>query len=214
MSEKLEKPMVIEGREIRNYIVNEIRAGAGEDGVKKISGYAAVFNQPSEDLGGFVEKIAPGAFAQSLVADDVRSLWNHNADYPLGRVKARTLSLSEDLKGLKFEIIPPDTQYARDLIVSIERGDVDSMSFGFYTLNDNWERVGDTIIRTLLEVQLLEVSPVTFPAYPQTSAAVRSKLDEFTQGNQVVANEAEARLAQVRRESRKRKLQLKTLIGN
>jgi HK97 family phage prohead protease len=214
MSEKMEKPIVIEGREVRNYVVSDIRAASGDDGVKKISGYAAVFNQPSEDLGGFVEKISPGAFAQTLATDDIRSLWNHNADYPLGRVKARTLSLSEDLKGLKFEIIPPDTQYARDLITSIERGDVDSMSFGFRTMNDNWERVGDTIVRTLLEVQLFEVSPVTFPAYPQTSAAVRSKLDEFTQSNQVVAKEAEARLAQVRRESRKRKLQIKTLIGN
>ncbi len=214
MSEKMGKPLVIEGREVRNYVVSEIRAGASDDGIKKISGYAAVFNQPSEDLGGFVEKISPGAFAQTLVADDIRSLWNHNADYPLGRVKARTLTLSEDLKGLKFEILPPDTQYARDLITSIERGDVDSMSFGFMTINDNWDRVGDTIVRTLLEVQLFEVSPVTFPAYPQTSAAVRSKLDEFTLGNQVVAKEAEARIAQVRTASRKRKLQIKTLIGN
>ncbi len=212
MSDQIQKP-IIDGKEIRNFTVSEIRAAAGEDGVKKISGYAAVFNQPSKDLGGFIERIAPGAFTHTLQADDIRSLWNHNADYPLGRVRAKTLSLYEDMKGLAFMILPPDTQYARDLLVSIERGDVDSMSFGFYTMNDNWERVGDTIVRTLLEVQLLEVSPVTFPAYPQTSAAVRSKLEEFTQGNQVVAHEAGVQIAQVRNANRKRKIQLLTLTG-
>jgi len=213
MDKIVEKP-VIEGKEIRNFVISEIRANAGDDGVRKISGYAAVFNSESEDLGGFVEKIAPGAFTNSLLADDIRSLWNHNSDFPLGRVKARTLSLAEDLKGLKFEIIPPDTQYARDLLTSIERGDVDQMSFGFYTKNDDWERVGNKIVRTLLDVQLLEVSPVTFPAYPQTSAAVRSRLDEFAHADQVVDHEAEVKAAQVRNANRKRKLQLLNLTGN
>jgi len=196
-------------REFRNFTVSEIRAATAEDGQKKISGYAAVFNELSDDLGGFKEKVAPGAFTATLEKDDIRSLWNHNSDYPLGRVKARTLSVSQDLRGLKFEINPPDTQYARDLLVSIERGDVNQMSFSFFTDDDNWENVNGVYIRTLLAVTLLEVSPVTFPAYPQTSAVVRSKIAELNQADQAVDPEASVKAAaQVRAAIRKRNLQI------
>ncbi|MHC1739732.1 MAG: HK97 family phage prohead protease [Anaerolineaceae bacterium] len=199
----------IEGKEIRNFTASEIRSTTGDDGKKKIEGYAAVFNQLSDDLGGFREQIAQGAFTKTLKSADVRGLWNHNSDYPLGRTKAKTLTLSEDNEGLKFSIIPPDTQYARDLLVSIERGDVDQMSFGFMVNLDKWELVNGEYIRTLLEVELFDVSPVTYPAYPQTSAAVRSKLEEFTHANQVVPQEAsEAAEAQARNANRKRKLQI------
>jgi HK97 family phage prohead protease len=202
----MEKP-VIEGKEIRNFITSELRAIAGEGGKKKIEGYAAVFNELSEDLGGFREKIALGAFSNSIRIDDVRGLWNHNADFPLGRTKAGTLTLEEDKRGLRFVIDPPDTQYANDLLVSIERGDVDQMSFGFRTVKDHWEMEGDDVVRTLIEVKLFDVSPVTYPAYPQTSAAVRSKLEEFTQADQVAMQEASRKTAQVRNLNRKRKIQ-------
>lgn len=195
-------------KEIRNFTASEIRAITAEDGQKKIEGYAAVFNQLSEDLGGFREMIKPGAFTKTLKTADVRALWDHNADFPLGRLKAGTLDLSEDSKGLKFTIVPPDTQYARDLLVSIERGDVDQMSFGFFTVTDEWNQQDKEYIRTLIEVELFDVSPVTFPAYPQTSAAVRSKLEEFTQADQVVQPGASAEEAQVRNRNRKRKLQI------
>ncbi len=203
----MEKP-VIEGKELRNIVATELRTIDGGNGKRKIEGYAAVFNEMSEDIGGFQEKIADGAFASTIQNDDIRALWNHNADYPLGRNKAGTLTLEEDNKGLRFVIDPPDTQYSRDLIVSIDRGDVDQMSFGFRTIKDHWEMNGAKVVRTLIEVKLYDVSPVTYPAYPQTSAAVRSKLEEFTQADQVAMQEASRKAAQVRNLNRKRKIQI------
>ena len=192
--------------ERRTYQIHEFRAAS--DGEPEISGYAAVFGELSENLGGFYEQIDRGAFATTLQTADVRALWNHNADYPLGRLKAGTLSLSEDERGLAFSLRPPDTQYARDLLVSIRRGDVDQMSFGFRAVRDRWEQVGGQVIRTLLEVELFDVSPVTYPAYPTTSAAVRSQLEQFTHGSQAAEREAsEKAAAQVRNANRKRKIQ-------
>lgn len=147
---------------------------AGEGTSKKIVGHAAVFNQLSEDLGGFREQIAPGAFKNSLKNADVRALWNHDPNFILGRNKAGTLYLNEDKTGLAIEILPPDTQFARDLIISMERGDVTQMSFGFRTVKDKWETQDNNDIRTLIEVDLFDVSPVTYPAYPQTDVALRS----------------------------------------
>jgi len=151
----------------------EIRAAADGEPTRLV-GYAAVFGELSDNLGDFREKIAPGAFAKSL-GGDVRALFNHDPNLILGRTKAKTLSLREDQRGLLVEITPPDTQVARDLAESIRRGDVDQMSFGFRTKKDDWEEdaKGD-IIRTLIEVDIFDVSPVTFPAYPTTEIAVRS----------------------------------------
>jgi hypothetical protein len=167
--------------EHRAFIVREIRA-SGDGEPPKIYGYAAVFNSLSEDLGGFYERIAPGAFTNTLKTEDVRGLFNHDPNYVLGRTKSETLSLSEDDTGLAFSMDPPDTSWARDLLISIRRGDIDQMSFAFRTIRDRWEQVGDQVIRTLLEVKLYDVSPVTFPAYPQTSAQVRSQFEQFLQG--------------------------------
>src|SRR5690606_32247160 len=165
------------GRERRSLPLETLEVRA-EDGKRKIVGYAAVFEQLSEPLyGGFREKIARGAFKKTLREADVRALWNHDPNYVLGRTKSGTLKLHEDDRGLAIEIDPPDTQWARDLMTSIERGDIDQMSFGFRVVKDDWERKPDgTIIRTLKEVQLFDVSPVTFPAYPQTSVQVRDML--------------------------------------
>jgi len=146
------------------------------EGVRSIIGHAAVFNSLSENLGGFRERIAPGAFAQSAQVDDVRALFNHDANFVLGRNKAGTLKLSEDERGLAIRITPPDTSFARDLMVSLERRDITQMSFGFSVLVDGqtWEEDSDgMVIRTLTNVRLYDVSPVTFPAYPQTDVAVR-----------------------------------------
>lgn len=150
------------------------------DDEKKIRGYAAVFDKLSVPLWGFREKIARGAFAKSLNDDDVRALWNHDPNYVLGRNRSGSLKLEEDDKGLMIEITPPDTQWARDLVVSIERGDVNQMSFGFETIQDDWDQ-GDPkdVIRTLREVKLYDVSPVTFPAYPQTTVGVRTLQEVF-----------------------------------
>ncbi len=151
----------------------EVRKAA-DDQPAKMVGYAAVFDSLSDDLGGFKEKIKRGAFSKTLGAD-VRALWNHDANFVLGRTKSKTLRIEEDSHGLKVEIEPPDAQWARDLMTSMDRGDVDQMSFGFRTVSDTWEENdGGEHIRTLNEVELFDVSPVTYPAYPQTEIALRS----------------------------------------
>lgn len=142
-----------------------------------IAGYAAVFNQMSVMLWGFREEILKGAFVESIEKNDIRGLWQHETDQVLGRTKNGTLRLWEDEKGLSFELEPPDTTLGRDAVTTIERGDVDQMSFGFRSLPDGDEwRFGEdeTLIRTLKRVDLLEISPVTWAAYPQTSVGVRS----------------------------------------
>jgi uncharacterized protein len=141
----------------------------------RITGYAAVFDQLSDDLGGFRERIRPGAFAKTIGEADVRALWQHNPEMVLGRSKNGTLALREDDIGLHIDITAPETNWAHDALVSIERGDVDQMSFGFETVRDEWLSSSDHgVVRTLVEVKLFDVSPVTFPAYPQTSAQVRA----------------------------------------
>lgn len=160
--------------ERRSFSVTELRAKAGAG--LTIVGHAAVFNELSDDLGGFREKIRSGAFADTILIDDIRSLWNHDPNYPLGRNKAGTLSLREDDKGLAIENQLPDTQFARDLMHSIERGDVNQMSFGFLVppKGDDWRFEDRGVVRELLKVQLFDVSPVTFPAYPQTDVSARA----------------------------------------
>lgn len=145
-------------------------------------GYAAVFNSLSEDLGGFVEQIVRGAFTKTIQEADVRALWNHDPNVVLGRNKAGTLRMWEDTHGLGYEVDAPDTTAARDLAVSMERKDVDQSSFGFSTVADEWELTErDYPMRTLLEVRLFDVSPVTFPAYEAASSgvALRSAAKHF-----------------------------------
>jgi len=173
-----EKKTMSKEREVRTFTLDDIEVRS-EDDKPKIKGHAAVFDKLSEDLGGFREKIASGAFAKTIKKSDIRALFNHDPNYVLGRNKAGTLNLEEDEKGLAIEIDPPDTSYARDLMVSIERGDITQMSFAFKTIKDSWENQDKKeSIRTLEEVDLFDVSPVTYPAYPQTDVKVRSFLEE------------------------------------
>ena len=154
----------------------------GEDKRPVIRGHAAVFNQLSEDLGGFREQIAPGAFSEAIQKDDVRALLNHDANYVLGRNGAGTLRMSEDTHGLAVQIDPPDTQWARDLLVTMKRGDITQMSFGFSVrpAGQDWAKDDEgRLIRTLKRLRLFDVSPVTFPAYPQTDVAVRCMREAF-----------------------------------
>jgi HK97 family phage prohead protease len=169
--------------ERRTMNVRELRVLDG-DGGPRIEGYAALFDAPSEDLGGFVESIKPGAFTRTLQEGDARALWQHDTSYVLGRRKSGTLELAEDEVGLRFRATPPDAQWARDALVSIRRGDVDQMSFGFRVPQDGdrWWNVAGMTHRELLDVELLDVSPVTFPAYPQTTVSVRAKVEEIASG--------------------------------
>ena len=164
--------------EVRAF-ASEVRASPLDDGsgALRFEGYAALFNSWSQDLGGFREQIAPGAFTKSLTADDVRALMNHDPNYVLGRNRSGTLVLTEDERGLRFELTAPDTQWARDLAESVKRGDIDQCSFGFQTVRDDWRTADGIDERTLLEVRLFDVSIVTYPAYPETSANVRSCAD-------------------------------------
>lgn len=151
-----------------------------EENTPKITGYAAIFNQLSNDLGGFREKIKKGFFS-SVLENDVRALFNHDENMVLGRTKNNTLVLEEDNKGLKIEIVPPDTSYAKDLMNLIKRGDVDQMSFQWITEKDEWDSSDlNNVVRTLIKAQsLYDISPVTFPAYPQTKVAVRSAKEVY-----------------------------------
>jgi HK97 family phage prohead protease len=168
-------------REIRTLPVRELRVTQDAGAPAKLVGYASVFNAWSEDLGGFRERVQPGAFSNAVKASDIRALINHDPSLILGRTKNGTLSVREDDTGLWMEVTLPDTQYARDLAESVKRGDIDQMSFGFSVLNDDWVWADDgTIRRTIIEVdRLYDVSPVTYPAYPQTSVSARSRLTEL-----------------------------------
>lgn len=168
-------------KETRTYLA-ELRAVQADGAPTKIAGHAAKFDSLSEDLGGFRERIAPGAFAKTIQSADIRALWNHDANIVLGRNKSGTLRLSEDLAGLAFEVDMPDTQLVRDMVMGpIQRGDVNQCSFGFYTIADKWTKVDGEWVRTLLECDLLDVSPVTYPAYNSTDVAARSMQDAIRQ---------------------------------
>lgn len=192
-SVRSEDEMIIERR---TFVVEGLTVDEVEDrGAKKpvIRGHAAVFNQLSNDLGGFREQITPGAFAEAIQLDDVRALVNHESSKVLGRNKSGTLRLSEDATGLLVEIDPPDTTYARDLLESMRRGDITQMSFGFGVKpgGQDWAKDDEgRTIRTLKKLRLFDVSPVTYPAYPQTDVAVRS----FQEFQQTVSAEAERRM--------------------
>ncbi|WMT90992.1 HK97 family phage prohead protease [Pelagibacterium sp. H642] len=149
----------------------EVRADDG--GKKTLKGYAAVFNRDTTIGDYFIEKIAPGAFDKAL-HDDVRALVNHDPGRVIGRTKSGTLRLDVDTRGLKVEIDVPDTMDGRDLWTLVERGDVSGMSFGFRVTKQEWDETGDLPVRTIHEVELFEVSAVAFPAYDDTSLAVRS----------------------------------------
>lgn len=160
----------VEIREIRTtdmVVLNEGKSAT-------FTGYAAVFDSPSEPL-PFIETIAPGAFSRSLKSrNDVRMYVNHDDNMVLASRRSGTLKLEEDAKGLRVQATMPETSYARDLVELIRTGVVDSMSFGFSVPRggDSWSEDGAQ--RRLNEVRLHEVSVVTgVPAYAATSAMVR-----------------------------------------
>jgi HK97 family phage prohead protease len=159
----------------RRASTGEIRAV--EDGKERmITGYAAVFDSLSEPIGGFArgafkEKIARDAFTNCLRSEpNVVCLANHDPQWILGR-SPRTLSLRTDNVGLRYTCTLPDTQQGNSIWESVKRQDIRSSSFGFTAEDDSWS---DNHVRTLRQVVLHDVSPVTWPAYSQTSCSVRS----------------------------------------
>ena len=167
-----------------------------------LDGYAAVYDRPSEDMGygswELREYISPKAFEKALQKSDCRALFNHNPDYVLGRESANTLTLVEDDKGLRMSVNLPDTQLGRDLAVSVARGDIREMSFCFVVGVDSYETDYENKKekRLIKEVdELIDVSLVTWPAYPDTSVAKRS-YDQYkaTRGDDAAADKARMEL--------------------
>lgn len=152
------------------------------DGSTVIEGYAAVFYRDGdkstefEIWPGFVERIRPGAFDRALLEkQDVRALFNHDSGKILGRTSAGTLRLSVDQIGLRYEIDVPDTSTGRDVVASLERGDIDGSSFAFLPTQSIWIEEPELEIREIMDCDLFDVGPVTWPAYEGTTAGVRSR---------------------------------------
>lgn len=159
----------------------EIRAGGDK---RTIGGYAARFNLPSQNLGGFREFIAPGAFNRAAsrnwpgAGTGVVARYNHDDMYLLGNTDSGTLRLSVDEEGLRYDVDVP--QARADVFELVERGDVRSSSFAFITDDDDWTTDDSGFpVRTLRQVQLIDVAPVNTPAYLDTSVGLRSLADKF-----------------------------------
>jgi HK97 family phage prohead protease len=168
---KIDGPKAQEPEVRTNSVEFEVRAEG--DGMT-FTGYASVFNSPSQDLGGFIEYVAPGAFKRSLQSrNEVKLLWNHDSGEPLASLRGGTMQLVEDDRGLKVTATLPQTSRGKDVAELLRTKVIDSMSFGFNVIKDTWSRDGQT--RTLDSVRLFEVSIVSFPAYEATTAQVRSQ---------------------------------------
>lgn len=190
--------------------LNEIRYLAGlvelrvsSDG-QKLGGYALKFNRYSQNLGGFVEQIAPGALTKTLAdGGDVLARFQHEDNYLLGRTSAGTLRLSVDAIGLQYEVDLPDTSYARDLAALAARGDVRHSSFAFRVMPDGeqWGFTGQGFpLRTITELGLADVAPVVQPAYLDTSTGLRNLAEARNLDlNSVLAAAESGKLADVLR---------------
>lgn len=164
--------------------ITNIQTRSEDNEPLKVSGYAAIFNSRTSIGDYFDEMIAPGAFEKTLKDnDDIRALFNHDWNVVLGRTKAGTLTLSEDERGLKFDLELPNTTAGRDLAESMERGDINQCSFGFYATEETWDYSSEPALRTVNEAELYEISVVSIPAYDDTEATlVRSKeIDKFVE---------------------------------
>ena len=179
----------------------EIRASEGNP--TQLIGYGAVFYNPADEgtqyqiADDYIERIAPGAFAEAIVNDDVRGLFNHDSNNLLGRTTASTMRLMEDAKGLRYEIDVPDTQLGQDLLKLAERGDLSGSSFSFIPVKQSYEKSDGMVIRTIQKVKLFDVGPVTFPAYEATTTEARAQAKEII--NSRKAEEMKQRRTKVRK---------------
>ena len=171
----------------------EIELELREEGEEMtLTGYAALFNSRSENLGGFTEVIAPGAFTRSLKSrNDIKLLWNHDTSAVMGSTRAGTLKLEEDTRGLKVTAVLPNTTHGRDAKELVKRGDVTGFSFGFTIPGrggDEWNAEGTE--RTLKSVRLHEVSLTPFPAYTATNGTAQMRgLDKIAKRADVDADQ-------------------------
>ena len=175
-----------------SFFKSDFKTRATDDGKKYISGYFAVFNQETQLWDDVYEEISPTAFDNALKNDDVRCLFNHNDDIVLGRTKNQTLILRADNFGLwgEVEINQADTE-ALNAYERIKRGDITGCSFGFDVVSEKMTDRGQTFLYTVEDLKLFEVSPCTFPVYPQTEIQSRKKQYEQTQKRTVQQQKTE-----------------------
>lgn len=189
--------------EKRNLTTNRVEIREDEEGNRTLTGYAIKWEMKSVTMGWrrFREQFKRGAFTESLTNEDQLALWSHDTSKVLGRTKNGTLRLFEDEIGLRFELDLLDTTLGDDAYKTIKRGDVDGVSFGFSMLKQEWDEADpDNVIRTITKAKLLEISPVAFPAYPDSEVSARSS-DPYEQ-----------HVLEKRNEQRRKRLYLKTLI--
>lgn len=185
----------------RRYTPVPVEARGGSGDAMKIGGYAAVHNRESQVLGGFVEVVAPGFFADSRSRGwpDVMARYNHDDNMLLGTVGGGTLSLMLDERGLEYEVVIPKAR--ADVYELVVRGDVRKSSFAFRTFDDSWD-VNEQGYprRTLLRGQLVDVAPVNSPAYTDTTAGKRAKfvLDEVDQALTSLAEHVSVEVTEIR----------------
>lgn len=188
----------------RRITKSELRAVKEDGKATRIGGYAAVFNKRSEDLGGFFEEIAPGAFTDVLAAGpDCRCLFNHDSNMLLGRTTSGTMTLRQDAMGLHYDCAVADTSVGRDVLVLAERGDLSQSSFGFVVdTADGSERWYDEkgketrkwggVLRIIHRVKALyDCAPVVYPAYTDATVEARSKFC-FPEGKPAVEQRQES----------------------
>lgn len=196
MEENLERRHMVVPLELRQ---------DGEDS-RTLVGTAVPWGQLSNVLDfGFREQFRRGTFRESLAEDDPVALWNHDPGELLGRTSAGTMRVHEGVKGLRFEIDLPKTTRGNDVLSLVERGDVNGVSIGFFASDDEWETKDGQEIRTVKKARLRDISPVTFPAYPQTDVAKRSY--EAWQSS-IRAEDDAGKQIQLDHETRERELEL------
>lgn len=203
-------PTMTTGAERRRLSLSDagLTVRADDDGGgARFAGYASVFNSRTA-IGnplrwGFYEEIAPGAFSKTLAEGDARMLIDHDSYYVVSRSSAGTLALSEDERGLAVDsALDTELSYVRDLKANLRNGNVTGMSFGFYVIKDEWNSESIEVegadpvevdVRVIREVRLIEVSAVTFPAYPETEAELKAVARALDHRGDLAAVEARAR---------------------
>jgi HK97 family phage prohead protease len=163
--------------EIRTLPSKELRiAPVAADGTRTLTGRAIVFNQRSQDLGGFQEVVSPGAVTETLGgSQNILLLNNHNSSQVLASTRSGTLQLTTDANGVRFSCkLDTRMSYANDLALSVDRNDTSGCSFGFRTQKDSYTNDNGTLVRELQTIELLELSVTASPAYLQTQVDVRS----------------------------------------
>lgn len=180
----------------KRFLTDSVTADTTEDGAPRITGMGIVFDQRSEvlvnNMGAFVEEIDQSAFDDVMPFADVRGRYDH--DIVLGRTKNGTLILKKEARGISYEIrINPNDQEAMSAYEKVKRGDVDGSSFMFIVAKggDTWRRDNGVPVRRVMKVSsLLDIGPVPYPAYPQTTSGVRSQLEALQQQEPVAPNQA------------------------